>query len=1134
MDSEFKDDFLKSLETGFFDKEKTSDLLYRPELLVNDKRKPPKKVLTTLLKEFEHCESFYISVAFVTTGGVAAIINTLQSLKNRGTKGKILVSQYLNFTQPEALRRLLQFDNIKLRIATKDDSHSKGYIFKRADHFDLIIGSSNLTQAALSTNKEWNLKVSATEHSEIAQRIINEFEKDFALGTLVDESFIKKYETVYNRQRLLDRTHKNQIQEGNQKKIKPNSMQIEALENLKNLRKSGERKALVISATGTGKTYLAAFDAKSTAPNKLLFVVHRQNIAKKAMATFQMVFDSKKPFGLFSGKEKEKNADFLFSTIQTVSKEDNLKSFRKDQFDYIIIDESHRSGAKSYRKLIEYFTPKFLLGMTATPERTDGADIFELFGHNIAYEIRLNRAMEEEMLCPFHYYGVSDLFIEEESKDDLKLFNRLTSDERVRKIVAKSKFYGCDNGIVRGLVFCSRVREANELSEKFNLLGFKTIAIDGSTLELDREAAIKSLEEENLSDKLDYIFTVDVFNEGIDIPSVNQIIMLRPTDSAIIFVQQMGRGLRLLDGKSYLTIIDFIGNHSNNYLIPMALYGDSSYSKDKLRKLIFEGSKEIPGCSTINFDQIAKERIFESIDSTNMKTQRELKNDYFYLKKRLGRVPMMMDFIQADLRDPFLYVAKSKSFYNFIQKVDRESVSPLEEYSRLMLEYFSREINNSKRVEESLILKILIEEEYLSIERLTTLLNNHYHYTVSNETIISAVRNLNFKFVTERKNKKQVAINLIHRTDFFTITNEKISRTDKFKELLLDSTFKHFLKDNVEYSIANFNAIFESKMWLKGFILYSKYSRKDVFRILNWRQNPIAQNVSGYQVNLELRNCALFVNYQKDNDISASTKYEDEFLDKSVFAWMSKNKRKIASPDVQSILGKKGEMRLPLFIKKDNGEGKEFYFMGDVIAREDSEIETTMKNDSGKTVSVVKILFDMQTPVSEAMFAYLTEESSANSDGKVNPKTEIFTIPFYNFHAAASQFSEIQSDPQYKEIEVPEKYSTNDHFACKVFGESMNRRIPNGSICIFKKYGGGSRNGKIVLVQNFDYQDPDFNAGYTVKTYSSQKTVSEEGWAHNSIILRPNSTDSSYSDIVIDEQLAQNMKVIGEFVDILK
>jgi superfamily II DNA or RNA helicase/phage repressor protein C with HTH and peptisase S24 domain len=1126
MTDDFLQEFNQSLLTGFVDKDANSEVLFQPKLLVNSKN-PKKKVLTSILKEFNNCESFKISVAFVTTGGVATIINTLQALEEKNIQGEVLVSQYLNFTQPEALERLLQFKNIDLRIATKNSSHSKGYIFKTSKYYNLIIGSSNLTQSALASNKEWNLQVSALKTSDIADKVISEFNKDFEVSTKVTHEYILAYRDIYSKQRLLS---KSVIPIQSELNLEPNQMQSEALDNLKKIRKSNKDKALIISATGTGKTYLAAFDVKQFAPKKILFVVHRLNIAKTAMSTFQKVFGPSKKMGLYSGNRRELDNDFIFSTVQTISKKDHLGAFKKDHFDYIIIDESHRSGAQSYQNLIDYFTPKFLLGMTATPERTDGNDIFKLYDYNIAYEIRLNQAMEEEMLSPFHYYGVSDLTIDDSQKDDLTEFNYLTSEERVLQIINKANFYGSDNGITRGLIFCNRNEEAQKLSEKLNKSGLRTLALSGNSSDEERSLAIQKLESDSISQKIDYILTVNIFNEGIDIPKVNQIILLRPTESAIVFIQQLGRGLRKADEKSYLTVIDFIGNYNNNYLIPIALYGDSSYNKDRLRKLISEGSRETPGTSTINFDRISKEKIFQSIDNANMKLLKELKEDYNYLKNRLGKTPMMMDFIETKTRDPFLFIEYSRSYFNFVNKVESDKIK-ITESASLLLEYFSKEINNGKRIEESIILEYLINDGETSVLKIQQSILDKFDISSSINTIQSAIDNLNFKFIREKQDKKLLSVNKIHKTNLITINSNKIVPTTQFKESLKEDVFKSFLIDNTLYSVNYFKTNHSKSKWNDGFSLYSKYSRKDVFRILNYAYNPVAQNVGGYMVNDSKTNCPIFVNYHKEDDISESTKYEDEFINNSTFSWMSKSNRKIDSKDVQSILGKHGDIRLPLFIKK-NKDQNDFYYMGDVTAIEKSTSQGTMKNNSGKLVSVVKVSFKMKTPVSDSMYNYLLERRKKETTAPkvIQLKSQ---IPLYNFHAAAGSFSELQTDKSFDMIDAPEQYNKAGYFACEIKGESMNRRIPNGSLCIFKEYQGGSRNGKIVLVENLDFQDSDFNSAFTIKTYTSEIEISDDTWEHRLIKLKPNSFDSSYKDIVITEENAENMRILGEFISIL-
>lgn len=1137
--------FNSCLQTGYVDKTFLSIDDYQPELLVN-RKSPPKKVLTTIIHELEHCTEFFISVAFVTTSGVATIINKLKDLESRGVKGQILVSQYLNFTQPEALKRLLQFKNIELKIATSENVHAKGYIFKNRGYYNLIVGSSNLTDQALSTNKEWNIKVSALDESGLVEKVLQEFRSDFKKGTPVTKDFLLFYDELYQKQFLLRRRINLDNLLEKETLITPNSMQIEALKNLYTLRANKQSKALIISATGTGKTYLSAFDAKAFGPKKLLFVVHRLTIAKESMKTFRRVFGKAKSMGLYSGELRELECDFVFSTIQTISKAAHLANFLEDHFDYIIIDETHRSGADSYLRLIDHFKPKFLLGMTATPERTDGIDIFKLFDHNIAYEIRLNRAMEEEMLSTFHYYGVADLSIDNIEVDSFTDFNFLVADERVDRIIEKANFYGSDNGITRGLIFCSGKDEALKLESLFNLKGFKTVALTGDSSEEKRAQSIEKLESDMLADKLDYIITVDIFNEGIDIPKINQIIMLRPTESAIIFVQQLGRGLRKVDGKDYLTVIDFIGNYANNYLVPIALYGDTSYNKDSLRKLITDGSRMIPGSSTINFDEITKEKIFKSIDSANLQLVADLKKDYNLLKFKLGKVPMMMDFIEHGSRDPYLYVKRFKSYYNFAVKEEENHELALSEKQTKLLELFASEINNSKRVEESLIIKLLLEHVRLSLKEFKEIIFKKYRYSVSEETILSCVANLNFEFFREKKDNKLVSAKKIYNLDILKIENQNLILSNEFLSHLNQKKFRIFLSDSIDYSVYNFDKLFEPDDWQNGFVLYRKYSRKDVFRILNFSENPVAQNVGGYLVSSDNKNCPIFVNYHKDEDISESTKYEDEFVNNKEFDWMSKSNRKLKSNDVQSILGKKGPIRLLLFIKKNNDEGDDFYYMGDVSPNLNIAVQTKMSDNNGKQIPVVKIRFILKNPVIPSIYNYLQEKgkvSKSNSEKKISNIQHPIDfqqklrspVPLYDFYAAAGTFSEMQMERDSVLIEGPENLKPNsDYFACKIIGESMNRHIPNGSICLFKPESGGSRNGKIVLVENRNIQDQDFNSAFTIKTYSSKKEISEDGWKHTSIVLSPYSFDPTYKDVIINEEDAEGMRIIGEFVSILK
>lgn len=956
-----------SLVSGFIDHSQASKHDFKPELIVNDGK--GRKVLSSINKHLQSSDSFWFSVAFVTTSGVACLKQELIELEQRRVSGRILVSQYLNFTQPQALRDLLKFKNLDVRIATDSNFHAKGYLFSNSDIHHLIIGSSNLTSNALTTNKEWNLKVSSTKKGALSQQAINEFKSEFDSAISVTSAYIESYELLYREAKLSFQKIYSAPSYAAGDTIKPNKMQQEALENLEKLRAQGKDKALLISATGTGKTYLSTFDALNFSPKRLLFIVHRANIAKKALQTYQSIFKDRKTFGLYSGKTVEADSDYIFSTIQTLSRDDHLAKFAPDAFDYIVIDETHRASASSYQKILDYFKPQFLLGMTATPERTDAGDVFEIFDHNIAYEIRLQKALEMDILAPFHYYGITDLNIDDKSVDDTSMLNLLISEERVKHIINYIDLYGCDNGEVRGLVFCSNIKECKALADIFNSKGLRSLALTGESSEEQRDQAIQRLESDDPSIKIDYIFSVGIFNEGIDIPCINQIVMLRPTESAIIFVQQLGRGLRKAEDKEYLTVIDFIGNYKNNFMVPIALYGDDSYNKDTLRRLIASESCFIPGNSTVSFDKIAKERIYAAIDTANLQTKKDLVKDYKMLKQKLGYAPMMMDFIRHGARDPFSYVEYAKSYYHFAKEQEKEAIESLNDNELKLISSFSREINNTKRIEESLVLRLLLAGDAITIDKLVSKIRQQYGYEMKFEVVESVVNNLNLGFVTEKHQKKLKPIGEIYDFNIVQLEDNTFCWHPDFLPYLANDTFVRFLRDSTDYAIHQYNKEFKLSDFIDGFQLYRKYSRKDVFRILNRKVNPVAQNVGGYLVSEDKTNCPIFVNYHKSQDISDTTKYEDGFINESVFSWMFKSKRTLNSPEVKLFQAYPSGFRIPLFIKKHNDEGNDFYYMGDVSPRNGSFEQTLISG-----ASVVKVEFDMHNEVRTDIYNYLLEE----------------------------------------------------------------------------------------------------------------------------------------------------------------
>jgi len=958
-----------AVTTGFVDDQFDSFSDYRPSILTNEPILN-EKVLATLLDELRTCESFFLSVAFITSGGVASLFGALLDLQSKGINGKILVSEYLNFTEPEALRKLKRLTNVELKIATNSDFHSKGFLFTHESYYTIIIGSSNITHGALTKNKEWNLKVTAHKDSELFKNTIIEFENVFEQAQDVSQEYLEKYSFVYNSERKLKQGFRNAILEVNDKMILPNEMQIQAIENLNKLRKEGKNKALLVSATGTGKTYLSAFDVAQVNPIRMLFLVHRKNIAQKAMESYAAILSNKKDLGLYSGSTKNINADYIFSTVQTFSRDEHLEKFTPDYFDYIVIDETHRASANSYQKIMNHFNPKFLFGMTATPERTDGLDIFALFDYNIASEIRLHDALANDMLVPFHYYGISDIVVDGKSLDENATVNELNRIDRVNHIIQNINLFGTDDGVRRGLVFCSRQEECIFLSHEFNVRGLRTIALTGSSSEEDRSRAIDLLETDDMEIKLDYIFTVDIFNEGIDIPRVNQIVMLRPTQSAIVFVQQLGRGLRKREGKSYVTVIDFIGNYQNNFLVPIALFGDKTFVKDNLRKLVHRPEKSIIGASTIYFDRIVKEKIFNSIDTGKLQEKRRLVEDYKILKGKIGRIPSMVDFLNHGERDPYQYITQYKSYYSFLLKMN-ESISRITDYEERIVSFLSGEILNPVRYVEIHLLQTLINVKQISFSDYQKLYRQATNVILDQETLAHALHVINGHFHTIAVNKEMVNVGIHYNYIFLECENNQITIGKTLTQLINKLDVKNYLLDLCEYSLKTLQKTGEF-FGCNDFILNYRYSRKDVFRILKWETNPVAQNVGGYMIRNNKVDCAIFVNYHKDEGISATTKYHDRFISRNELIWMSKNKRKINSPDVTTIINQQDNgMRIPLFVKKNNSEGLEFYYLGNSRVLKETAVQISIPDDSGKSVSVVEMNLILENPVEKSLFDYL-------------------------------------------------------------------------------------------------------------------------------------------------------------------
>ena len=969
-------------ETAYINSSVASNLAYRPQFISNN-HKQGKKVLSAIEDELLKCDQFQMSVAFITLGGITPLLQTLRELEDRGIKGEILTTNYLTFTEPKALEKLNNFSNITLKMynvdVTKEDFHTKGYIFKKEEIYRIIIGSSNITKTALTTNREWNTRLISTEEGEVTQNIIDEFNElwnsEFALNF---DEFYEQYKEKY---RIIKKQKKIALSEEipsiEKYRLRPNSMQVGFITNLKKIIESGEKKALLISATGTGKTYASAFALRELEFKRILFLVHRGQIAKQSLKSYKKVFGNDISMGLVTGKHQDYDTDFIFATIQTLSKDEILKKYDRRAFDAIVIDEAHHSSANSYKKVMDYFEPNLWLGMTATPDKRDdnleGRNIYEIFNHQIAYEIRLQDAMEEDLLCPFHYFGITDLEVISDAgktaQEKEENFRYLTSDERVYNIMKQAKFFGYSGKRVKGLIFCSRIDEAKELSEKMNEKGWRTLVLSGSDSEGARTEAIERLAGEESDEALDYILSVDIFSEGVDVPEINQVIMLRSTESPIIFIQQLGRGLRKAEGKEFVVIIDFIGNYRKNFMIPIALSGDRSYNKDNIRRYVTEGGRIIPGASTVHFDKISRQRIFQSIDNANFSDIKLIRENYRNLKDKLGHIPALTDFDKYGEMDVLRIFDNNSlgSYYKFLVKYEKEYTIRLSEDEEKVIEFISKKLASGKRVHELELLRRLMKYRHGLMKILKKSLQENYNCSMDENCEENVVNVMTNKFPTG------VAKETYAQCIFIEKEGEDYRISKSFKMMLQNPDFYQVLKEVVDFGITRYQKNYSRHYQDTELVLYEKYTYEDVCRLLNWKKNEVPINISGYKYDKKTKTLPVFINYDKPENNSDTTKYEDHFISSNHLIAISKSGRSLESEDVQNFLkAKEREIDVQLFVRKNKDDkiSKEFYYLGRMTATGQAK-EFIMQNTDKTAVEIEWIL---DTPVREDIYEYIVNE----------------------------------------------------------------------------------------------------------------------------------------------------------------
>lgn len=627
-----------------------------------------------LLHSFQKADSVDIIVSFLMESGVKMLIEDLENALKRGAKIRILTGNYLGITQPSALyliKRKLG-DQIDLRFYNEKNRsfHPKSYIFHYKDYNEIYIGSSNISRSALTSGIEWNYRFRSTTDPESYDKFYETFEDLYQNHSIViDDAELRRYSKSWHKpavskdlERYDAETEDNDVQEP----FEPRGAQIEAICALEHTRAEGASRALISAATGVGKTYLAAFDSEKY--KRVLFVAHKEEILRQAAESFQNVRKSD-DYGFFDGNAKCTDKSVIFASVATLGKSEYLNEtyFPKNYFDYVVIDEFHHAVNDQYMRIVEYFKPQFLLGLTATPERMDGRNIYEICDYNVPYEISLKDAINKGMLVPFHYYGIFDktdysqLHQVRGKYDDRELNKIYIRNERRYELIYKNY---CKYGSKRALGFCCSKEHAKDMAKEFCRRGIPSVAVysdaHGEYTE-DRSIAIPKL----MQGEIRVIFSVDMFNEGVDIPAVDMVMFLRPTESPIVFLQQLGRGLRKSMGKEYLNVLDFIGNYEKAGRVRFLLTG-KTFSETKTYNPA--DRTDYPDDCMIDFD-LELIDLFAEMDKRTLRVKDCIRGEYYRVKNLLDKSPSRLElftYMDDDVYQLAMQHSKENPFKRYL------------------------------------------------------------------------------------------------------------------------------------------------------------------------------------------------------------------------------------------------------------------------------------------------------------------------------------------------------------------------------------------------------------------------------------------------------------------------------------
>ncbi len=848
------------------------------------------KFLDKIKESLKKCNSCYFSVSFIKKAGLILFEKELENALKRGARVKIITSTYQNFTDIASLELFTKYQklysnfecHLDLNCFGDNGFHSKGYIFEYDNEFEVIVGSTNITRYAILKNIEWNVSLFRKNEDKLVTNIIREFNILWDTTYELNEELIDKYRIMLSYAiEKWDMDYFNPCINT----VKPNSMQRGALKELRRYRDLGVDKALVVAATGSGKTYLAAFDARNFSPNRLLYIVHRDTILNDALNTFKKVFGYEHTYGFYTGRKQDLNADFVFAGSSMVAR--HLDEFNKDTFDYIVYDEVHHIMAENGQKIFTYFEPTFLLGLTATPERMDEKNVLELFENNVPFELRLRDAIINDLVVPFHYYAIRDEFVDYSSNDKAVIAREISKNINVEFIRSQIELRREKNKKLKCLAFCSSIEHCKMMAQGFNDIGYNAIALTGSNNFGERIIAFKELQDD--SKHLEIICTVDILNEGVDIPSVNMVLFLRPTESQTIFLQQLGRGLRKYLDKKYVTVLDFIGNnYERSIQIALALgtlgkttYTEKAYLSEMIRTDF--NSLNIPGVEVF-FDDLSKVEVINCINRQNFNKADYLKKDYQNFKKymQIDSYPLHVDYINSDIAPDLIRFMKSKingkknkSYYSFLKKINEDNIPIFTSEENELIDKIS-DLLPVVRCDEILILKSLLE--FGSIE-------NNSILKYSSKITINTINH---------------AMEMLKKENILTIDN-KININN------LSENMNFYLKDLFEYALIKYEidfGDFDGKFKIMG-----NYYKEQIMRILLEKSLMF---MKGTKFDSD-GTTYVFVGLKKDSSKEERLNYKDKFLSSKVFQWESENNTTLKNSVGQKLLNTK---IVHLFVRK--------------------------------------------------------------------------------------------------------------------------------------------------------------------------------------------------------------------------